>query len=182
MASFIGYAPAAHPKLAAIVVLDEPANTYGGTAAAPVFADVMQFALHARRRGARRPADTQYNAARASAAASGTTCTDPAAAAAAGGNCRRGRRPRSAAAAAQRGRGAPTTVPAGGTRPDRCDRADRADRAAGPSGASGPTGTGGRSGTNGDAATMPSGHARYPARRHVKERIRRARATARPPR
>ena len=45
MASFIGYAPAAHPKLAAIVVLDEPTSTYGGTAAAPVFADVMQFAL-----------------------------------------------------------------------------------------------------------------------------------------
>src|SRR6201999_2917435 len=45
MASFIGYAPAAHPKLAAMVVLDEPASTYVGTAAAPVFADVMQFAL-----------------------------------------------------------------------------------------------------------------------------------------
>ncbi len=47
MASFIGYAPANNPRLAAIVVLDEPATEYGGTAAAPVFSDVMQFALDA---------------------------------------------------------------------------------------------------------------------------------------
>ena len=39
MASFIGYAPANNPRFASIVVLDEPATQYGGTAAAPVFAD-----------------------------------------------------------------------------------------------------------------------------------------------
>lgn len=83
MASFIGYAPAVHPKLAAIVVLDEPANTYGGTAAAPVFADVMQFALTHYAVTPDDVANTQFNAARASAAQSGTHCTDPAAAAAA---------------------------------------------------------------------------------------------------
>src|SRR5260221_3735566 len=45
MASFIGFAPAQHPRLAAIVVLDEPTTQFGGAAAAPVFAGVMQFAL-----------------------------------------------------------------------------------------------------------------------------------------
>ena len=45
MASFIGYAPAEHPKLATIVVLDEPTNSYGGKVAAPVFSEIMQFAL-----------------------------------------------------------------------------------------------------------------------------------------
>jgi cell division protein FtsI (penicillin-binding protein 3) len=79
MASFIGYAPAAHPKLAAIVVLDEPANTYGGTAAAPVFADVMQFALTHNGVAPDDPSNSQYNSSRASAAANGTTCVDPAA-------------------------------------------------------------------------------------------------------
>jgi cell division protein FtsI (penicillin-binding protein 3) len=83
MASFIGYAPAAHPKLAAIVVLDEPANTYGGTAAAPVFADVMQFALSHYGVAPDDIANTQYNSARASAAQTGSNCVDPAAAAAA---------------------------------------------------------------------------------------------------
>ena len=78
MASFIGYAPAAHPKLAAIVVLDQPSNTYGGTAAAPVFADVMQFALTHYGVAPDDVANTQLDAARASARESGTTCVDPA--------------------------------------------------------------------------------------------------------
>ena len=78
MASFIGYAPAANPKLAAIVVLDEPANTYGGAAAAPVFADVMQFALTHGGVAPDDAANAQYNSARASAAATGTQCIDPA--------------------------------------------------------------------------------------------------------
>src|SRR6185436_1834932 len=82
MASFIGYAPSAHPKLAAIVVLDEPANTYGGTAAAPVFADVMQFALTHYGVTPDDIGNVQFDAARASAAESGTACIDPAAAAA----------------------------------------------------------------------------------------------------
>src|SRR5436190_2322568 len=81
MASFIGYAPAAHPRLAAIVVLDEPASQYGGTAAAPVFSDVMQFALTRNGIAPDDVANTQFDSARASAAATGTACTDPAAAA-----------------------------------------------------------------------------------------------------
>ncbi len=80
MASFIGYAPAAHPKLATLVVLDEPASQYGGTAAAPVFADVMQFALTRNNVAPDDVANAQFDAARASAAATGTACTDPAAA------------------------------------------------------------------------------------------------------
>ena len=34
-----------NPRFAAIVVLDEPATQYGGIAAAPVFAEIVQFAL-----------------------------------------------------------------------------------------------------------------------------------------
>ncbi len=39
--------PASHPRLAAIVVIDEPsgAQYYGGDVAAPVFANVMAGAL-----------------------------------------------------------------------------------------------------------------------------------------
>jgi cell division protein FtsI (penicillin-binding protein 3) len=46
VASFAGFAPASSPRLAAIVVLDEPVNNYsGGQVAAPVFARIMQYAL-----------------------------------------------------------------------------------------------------------------------------------------
>jgi cell division protein FtsI (penicillin-binding protein 3) len=46
VASFAGFAPADSPRLAAIVVLDEPTNNYsGGQVAAPVFARIMQHAL-----------------------------------------------------------------------------------------------------------------------------------------
>jgi cell division protein FtsI (penicillin-binding protein 3) len=46
-ASFIGFAPADNPRFAAIVVLDEPVGEYqyGGASAAPVWAEIMQFAL-----------------------------------------------------------------------------------------------------------------------------------------
>ncbi|HEY0685543.1 MAG TPA: penicillin-binding transpeptidase domain-containing protein [Steroidobacter sp.] len=46
-ASFGGVVPASHPRLAAIVVIDEPSGTkyYGGEVAAPVFANVMAGAL-----------------------------------------------------------------------------------------------------------------------------------------
>ena len=81
MASFIGYAPANNPRLASIVVLDEPTTQYGGTAAAPVFADVMQFALTRSGIAPDDATNSQYNAAQASAAATGTKCVDPAAAA-----------------------------------------------------------------------------------------------------
>ena len=44
--SFAGFAPADAPRLAAIVVLDEPqVNATGGQAAAPTFARIMQYAL-----------------------------------------------------------------------------------------------------------------------------------------
>jgi cell division protein FtsI (penicillin-binding protein 3) len=81
MASFIGYAPASHPQLASIVVLDEPTTQYGGTAAAPVFADIMQFALTHNGVAPDDVSNAQYNAAQASAAAAGTRCIEPAAAA-----------------------------------------------------------------------------------------------------
>jgi cell division protein FtsI (penicillin-binding protein 3) len=46
VASFAGFAPAETPRLAAIVVLDEPSAGYtGGEVAAPAFARIMQFAL-----------------------------------------------------------------------------------------------------------------------------------------
>jgi cell division protein FtsI (penicillin-binding protein 3) len=45
-ASFAGFAPAGNPKLAAIVVMDSPQGSiYGADAAAPVFQQIMRFAL-----------------------------------------------------------------------------------------------------------------------------------------
>lgn len=46
MASFVGFAPATHPVLSAIVVLDHPTPIYGGATAAPTFAKIMSYALH----------------------------------------------------------------------------------------------------------------------------------------
>ncbi len=47
VASFIGFAPASDPKLLCAVVVDEPSagSIYGGTVAAPAFAQIMSFAL-----------------------------------------------------------------------------------------------------------------------------------------
>lgn len=46
IASFIGFVPADTPKLAMIVIIDEPATViYGGAIAAPVFRDVASFSL-----------------------------------------------------------------------------------------------------------------------------------------
>ncbi len=45
-ASFVGFAPAMAPELATIVVIDEPGkDIVGGAAAAPVFSEIMRFAL-----------------------------------------------------------------------------------------------------------------------------------------
>ncbi len=44
-ATFVGFAPATKPRLAAIVVLDDPSATYGGAAAGPVFSEIMAAAL-----------------------------------------------------------------------------------------------------------------------------------------
>ncbi|MGH9029086.1 MAG: peptidoglycan D,D-transpeptidase FtsI family protein [Acidimicrobiales bacterium] len=46
MATFAGFAPAQNPALSAIVVLDQPNPIFGGVVAAPVFSQVMQYALH----------------------------------------------------------------------------------------------------------------------------------------
>jgi cell division protein FtsI (penicillin-binding protein 3) len=49
-ASFAGFAPADDPQLVVLVVLQNPVNGhYGGEVAAPVFRDVMSFALAARK-------------------------------------------------------------------------------------------------------------------------------------
>ncbi len=44
-ATFVGFAPANAPELSGIVVLNHPTPIYGGTVAAPVFAQVMKYAL-----------------------------------------------------------------------------------------------------------------------------------------
>ncbi len=46
MASFVGFAPAANPTFSVIVVLDRPTPIFGGTVAAPVFSQIMSYALH----------------------------------------------------------------------------------------------------------------------------------------
>jgi len=47
LSSFVGFAPVSNPRLVIAVVIDEPSagQHYGGTVAAPVFAQVMQGAL-----------------------------------------------------------------------------------------------------------------------------------------
>ena len=46
-ATFVGFAPAQHPVLSMIVVIQRPTPViYGGSVSAPVFARVMQYALH----------------------------------------------------------------------------------------------------------------------------------------
>jgi cell division protein FtsI (penicillin-binding protein 3) len=46
IASFVGFAPALHPKLLVSVMVDEPQTSiYGGVVAAPAFGDIMSFAL-----------------------------------------------------------------------------------------------------------------------------------------
>ena len=46
VASFIGFAPADHPKILVSVVVDEPQGLiYGGEVAAPAFQEILNFAL-----------------------------------------------------------------------------------------------------------------------------------------
>ncbi|MEX2549659.1 MAG: penicillin-binding protein 2 [Nitriliruptoraceae bacterium] len=49
VASFVGMAPAEDPQVVVAVMIDEPWPIYGGHTAAPVFAEVMEAALHALR-------------------------------------------------------------------------------------------------------------------------------------
>jgi cell division protein FtsI (penicillin-binding protein 3) len=44
-ASFVGFVPAQHPELSGIVVLNHPTPIYGGSVAAPVFSEMMGYAL-----------------------------------------------------------------------------------------------------------------------------------------
>jgi cell division protein FtsI (penicillin-binding protein 3) len=50
MASFAGFAPAENPRLATIIVIDQPGTDndqyYGGKVAAPLFKSIMTYALH----------------------------------------------------------------------------------------------------------------------------------------
>jgi cell division protein FtsI/penicillin-binding protein 2 len=46
-ATFVGFAPANAPVLSMIVVIERPQTTiFGGTVSAPVFQEVMSYALH----------------------------------------------------------------------------------------------------------------------------------------
>ncbi len=45
VASFIGFAPADDPRIVVAAILDEPDTVYGGVAAAPLFREVVRFAL-----------------------------------------------------------------------------------------------------------------------------------------
>ncbi|MGH2724200.1 MAG: peptidoglycan D,D-transpeptidase FtsI family protein [Actinomycetota bacterium] len=57
VASFLGFVPAADPRLVVAAILDEPDTIYGGIAAAPLFREVTRFALaHLGVPPARRPA------------------------------------------------------------------------------------------------------------------------------
>ena len=48
VATFAGFVPAERPELSIIVVIDEPSgDIYGGSVAAPVFADLAQYGLRA---------------------------------------------------------------------------------------------------------------------------------------
>jgi cell division protein FtsI (penicillin-binding protein 3) len=70
LATFAGFVPAENPRLSAIVVLDEPAQMYGGLVSAPVFAKVAQYGLRLFRIPPPRPQSTPAD----------TQITDPAAA------------------------------------------------------------------------------------------------------
>ncbi|MGH3441402.1 MAG: peptidoglycan D,D-transpeptidase FtsI family protein [Nitriliruptorales bacterium] len=49
IASFVGFAPVEDPKLVVAVMVDEPYPIYGSQTAAPIFSEVMSFALAHRR-------------------------------------------------------------------------------------------------------------------------------------
>ncbi len=78
-ASFAGFAPAEDPAIAAVVVIDDPewAHRYGGLAAAPVFAEIMQFALRLDRIPPPVETATQWDEASADLEAQSIDCTVP---------------------------------------------------------------------------------------------------------
>jgi cell division protein FtsI (penicillin-binding protein 3) len=79
-ASFVGFAPANDPRLAAIVVIEEPVYEaeFGSRAAAPAFAEIMRFGLnHMHVAPTADGPGTQYEEAQARVAASDLDCTVP---------------------------------------------------------------------------------------------------------
>ncbi len=79
-ASFVGFAPAAAPRVAVMVVLDDPSEQYGGKAAAPVFNEVMAIALQRMQvapNDVRPGIPTQFDIARDHARRIGARCTVP---------------------------------------------------------------------------------------------------------
>jgi cell division protein FtsI (penicillin-binding protein 3) len=77
MASFVGYAPAEAPRIATIVVLDEPVQIYGGRAAAPAFAEITSFALQLLRVAPPAGDSGQFAQAQATAQAQRSDCSVP---------------------------------------------------------------------------------------------------------
>jgi cell division protein FtsI (penicillin-binding protein 3) len=77
MASFIGFAPAEAPRIAAIVVLDQPTTVYGAVAAAPVFSEIAGSALRLLRVPPPTANDPQYFQAQATARAANSNCSVP---------------------------------------------------------------------------------------------------------
>lgn len=59
MGSFVGFAPVEEPELVVAVTVDDPTPIYGGLTAAPVFQEVMSFALGHRRVPPTRPHEAQ---------------------------------------------------------------------------------------------------------------------------
>jgi cell division protein FtsI (penicillin-binding protein 3) len=45
VASFVGFLPAAAPRVVVAVVVDEPKTVYGGIAAAPAFSNMARYAI-----------------------------------------------------------------------------------------------------------------------------------------
>jgi cell division protein FtsI (penicillin-binding protein 3) len=77
MASFIGFAPAAHPRFATLVALDENNLSYGGEVAAPVFSEITQFALQQYGVAPTDLTNKQYSAAQLTARAANNPCSVP---------------------------------------------------------------------------------------------------------
>jgi membrane peptidoglycan carboxypeptidase len=77
MASFIGFAPAEAPRVAAIVVLDQPTTVYGAVAAAPVFSEITGATLRLLRVPPPTANDPQFMQAQATANAGHSNCSVP---------------------------------------------------------------------------------------------------------
>jgi hypothetical protein len=105
MTSFMGFAPADHPRFAAMVVLDSPTGSFASMTAAPVWSEIMQSALTRYSIAPTDVNDAQFNAAQRARPA-GMVCTVPhgadLAAAVASAQAQRAKQAAQAAAAAQR--------------------------------------------------------------------------------